>query len=105
MTAEPSDLTPKHPDNFDEIFQVKAWLGNYLKEKCSLEHYRQLSLKYFVKSSLNPMLLSKVIKIQMTISRETSCQEYSLESVILIYCIFVNNLEIKGEFSNYLKES
>ena len=27
------------PDNFDEIFQAKAELGKFLKEKCSSEYY------------------------------------------------------------------
>ena len=25
---------PNQPDNFDEIFRVRAYLGKYLKEKC-----------------------------------------------------------------------
>ena len=37
----------KQPDSFDEIFQVKAYMGKYLKEKCNSEHYQQYSLKYF----------------------------------------------------------
>ena len=37
----------KQPDNCDEILQAKAKLEKYLKEKCSSEHYQQLSFKYF----------------------------------------------------------
>ena len=33
----------------NEILQEKAILGKYLKEKCYLDHYQQLSFKYFVK--------------------------------------------------------
>ena len=29
----------RQPDNFEEIFQVKAELGKHLMEKCLLEHY------------------------------------------------------------------
>ena len=50
----------KQTDNFDEILQVNAHVKNYLKEKCSLEHYQQLSFKYFVKLFLIPILLEKV---------------------------------------------
>ena len=39
----------KRPDNFDEISQAKAWLGKYLNGKWYLEHYQQLSFKYFIK--------------------------------------------------------
>ena len=45
---------------FDEIFQVKAYLEKILNEKCLLEHYQQLSFKYFVKAFLIPKLSSKV---------------------------------------------
>ena len=48
------------PDNFDEIFLLKAWLAKYLKEKCWSEHYQQLSFKYLVKSFSIQKLLSKV---------------------------------------------
>ena len=36
-------------DNFGEIFQAKAYLGKYLKEKYLSEQYQQLSIIYFVK--------------------------------------------------------
>ena len=35
---------------FDEILQANAHVEKYLNEKCSSEHYQQLSFKYFVKS-------------------------------------------------------
>ena len=59
----------KLPDDFDEILQAKANLGIYLKEKCYSEHYKRLSLIYFKKSVSIPKLLSKVSKIQTTLSR------------------------------------
>ena len=37
------------PDNFGKIFQAKAYLGKYLKEKYLSEQYKQPSIKYFVK--------------------------------------------------------
>ena len=37
----------KQPGNFDEIFQAKVYVGKYLKDICELEHYQQLSYKYF----------------------------------------------------------
>ena len=49
----------RQPDNFDENFSGNALLGKYLKRKCWLEQYQQLSFKYFVKSFIIPKLLSK----------------------------------------------
>ena len=43
--------------NFDEIFQSKAYLRNYLKGKCWSEYYQQLSFKYFLKSVLTLLRL------------------------------------------------
>ena len=42
----------KKPDTFDERLQAKVKLGKYMKNKCYLEHYQQLSFKYFVKTVL-----------------------------------------------------
>ena len=50
----------KQPDNFDEILQANTHVERYLKEKCSSEHYQQLSFKYFIKSFLILKLLEKV---------------------------------------------
>ena len=52
------------PDNFDEIFQAKAELAKFLKEKCSLEYYPQVSFKYSVKIFLIQKLSSKVSRRQ-----------------------------------------
>ena len=40
-----------------------------MKEEYSIEHYKQLSFKHFVKSFLISKLLSKVPKIQTKVSR------------------------------------
>ena len=58
----------KQPDKFDKIFQAKAYLGKYLKEKYFSDQYQQLSFKYFVKSLSTPKLLSKVSLIKTTIA-------------------------------------
>ena len=50
MVYLPINAHQKQPDNFDEILQANAHVERYLKEKCSSEHYQQLSFKYFVKS-------------------------------------------------------
>ena len=42
--------------------------GKYLNEECWIEHYQQLSFKYFVKQFLITKLLSKKVWIQTTIS-------------------------------------
>ena len=55
-------------NNFDEIFQAKAELAKFLKEKCSSEYYPQLFFKYSVKLFLIQKLLSKVSSIQTSIS-------------------------------------
>ena len=39
----------RRPVNLGEIITVKANFGKYLKEICLSEHYKQLSLNYFVK--------------------------------------------------------
>ena len=57
-------------DNFGEIFQLTAYLEKDLKEKCWLEHYQQLSFKYFVKPFLITKFLSNILYIQKTISHE-----------------------------------
>ena len=35
-------------DSLGETFLTKVLSGKYLKEKCYIEHYQQLSFKYFV---------------------------------------------------------
>ena len=50
---------------------MKSFRLKHLKEKCGLEHYQQLSLKYFVKSFSVQKLSSKVSSIQTTISGGT----------------------------------
>ena len=58
---------PKHPrehiqvcsgqnqsDNFGKIFETKAYRGNSLKEKSSLEYCNQLPFRYFANNSLFP---------------------------------------------------
>ena len=52
---------------FDETLKAKAKLGNYLREKCYLAHYQQVSFKYFVISCLFSKLASKVSEIQTTV--------------------------------------
>ena len=44
----------------DEIFQAKALLEKYEKDKCSSEQCQQLSLKYLVKLIGIPELLPKI---------------------------------------------
>ena len=68
--AEAVGSREDHSDNFGKIFYRKASLGKYLKEKCSAEHFQQLSFKYFVIFFLMPESLLKVSLINMTISRE-----------------------------------
>ena len=59
----------KEPHKFCEIFHRKPSLEIYLKEKCSSDHYQQLSFQYFAKSFLISRLLSKVSEKQTTILR------------------------------------
>ena len=47
--------------SFDEIFQVKAYMGKYLKGKCESEHYQQLSFKYLYISIFNNNVIVKSI--------------------------------------------
>ena len=49
----------KQSDKVDEIFQAKTVLNEYLKKKCYSKQYQELSIKYFVKSSLIPEILPK----------------------------------------------
>ena len=49
-------------DNFGEIFQAKAYLGKYLKEKYLSEQYQQLTLHHiFCKIILNYKVIPKSI--------------------------------------------
>ena len=50
----------KEADNSGEIFHAKAFLRNYLKEKCKLEQNQQLFFKYFVELFLIPELLLNI---------------------------------------------
>ena len=66
----------------------------------------QLSFKYFMKSFLIPMLLSRVSNVQTTISVLThSYSRVPLENIVCYFHTFVNNLGIKQKFTKYLKES
>ena len=63
--------TKSSPDIIYKILEAKAQLRKYLMDKCQLEHYLQLSFKYFVKHYQLQKLLSKVSEIQQTISGGT----------------------------------
>ena len=52
----------KQSDKFGEIFQPKAYLGKYMREKYSSEHYQQLPSKYFGKIILDFEVIVKSIK-------------------------------------------
>ena len=68
-TCESLTYSCQHqPDDFDDIFPAFAQLAKYLKEKCWLEHYQQLSFYYLVKSFSIQKLSWKVPSMQTTIS-------------------------------------
>ena len=72
-----------------------------------MEHYLQLSFKYFVKSILIPKLLLKVSRLQATFFAEHksieglrihSCLTVLPDIVVWIYDTLDHNLEIKNNF-------
>ena len=48
------------PDNFEEIFQVKALLDNIRKRNVNQNIYHQISFKHFAQSFSIPKLFLKV---------------------------------------------
>ena len=56
----------KPPDNFGNIFLIKAIFRNNLKENCSSDLYLQLSFKYFGNLCFIPKLFLKVRQVQTT---------------------------------------
>ena len=65
-------------DNFDEIFQAKAQLAKYFKEKYSSEHYQQLPFKYIVKwfaiQKLSSVALRNLAPVMLTAAKTTRAQ-------------------------------
>ena len=66
----------KLADYFGDISLAKAIFRKLFKEKYKLEHYHQLSFKYFAKSFSISKLLSKVLQAQTILSGGTPKHEW-----------------------------